>query len=56
LIGIKWRQLIHYVTDNRLLSPCFFREGARVKNRVTPLIDTNKLAHPLDEHQVYQHY
>jgi hypothetical protein len=21
LIGIKWRQLIHHVTDNRLLSP-----------------------------------
>jgi hypothetical protein len=29
-----------------------FREGARVKNRVTPLIDNNKHTHPLDEQQV----
>jgi hypothetical protein len=33
-----------------------FHEGARVKSRVTPLIDNNKLTHLLDEQQVYQHY
>jgi hypothetical protein len=33
----------------------FFREGARVKNRVTPLIDNNNtIPYPLDEQQVYQ--
>jgi hypothetical protein len=33
-----------------------FREGARVKNRVTPIIDTNKTSHPLDERQSNQPY
>jgi hypothetical protein len=31
------------------ISPLVFHEGARVKSRVTPLIDTNKLTRPLDE-------
>jgi hypothetical protein len=29
-----------------------FREGARVKNRVTSIIDTIKIPHPLDERSV----
>jgi hypothetical protein len=41
---------------SHLISSIVFHEGARVKSRVTPLIDNKKLTHLLDEQQVYQHY
>jgi hypothetical protein len=34
----------------------FFHEGARVKSRVTPLIDNNKISHLLDEQRQQQQY
>jgi hypothetical protein len=33
-----------------------FHEGARVKSRVTPLIDNNNTTRPLDETQPKQRY
>jgi hypothetical protein len=47
----SWSSMVEHFDYQDLV----FREGARVKNRVTPLIDTNKTSHPLDEQQQQQY-